>query len=67
MVELHITVNSVIIFSVAQILLWRIHVAGNIKTYLGFHVECHFFFIFYFFNFNKVWIFWTGFRKSSQY
>jgi hypothetical protein len=59
--ELHGTVNNIEILSAAQkLLLWRIYIAGNNKTYLGFHVKCQIFL----FDFDKIWSFSTDLHKS---
>jgi hypothetical protein len=59
-VDLHATVKNVKILCCTKLLLWLIYVAGNNKTYLGFHVKCPIICS----DFNQLRIFSTHFYKS---
>jgi hypothetical protein len=43
--------------------LWKFHVTGNHKTYLGFHAKLPIFLL----DFSNIWIFLTDYPKSPQY
>ena len=62
-IQLHVTVNNIKIMFCTTILLCLIFVAGNNKTYVCLHVDCHVFWS----DCNRLWIFSTDFHKSSQY
>ena len=62
--RLHITPPGLLRQSADVIsFLWKFRVAGNNKTYLGFHGKWQIFFL----DFSNIWIFSTDYPKSPQY
>ena len=63
-VELHITFDNTKLLSIIQqCCLWRIYVAGSAKAFFGVHEKLSVFSC----DFNRVFVFVTGFNKSLKY
>jgi hypothetical protein len=61
-VELHVTANNTTVLCRAEMLLWRIYVAGNNKECLGLHEKCPLFLP----EFDLIWSFSADFRKNPH-
>jgi len=55
--------NNLITFHSKRTLLWRFDIVSNSKTYLGRHVKCWIFLLY----FDEIWILCTDFYRSPQF